>query len=191
MFEFTIWKFVLVPLTILGIIFLPIFHKVAPLVISPYSKADTRKRLFASSVDISVCLTFYYLFTSFKGIHFLAIIGLYILLKDVLFKGRSIGKLLFGLIVIQVTNGKPCGIWQSIGRNILLIIPGINMVTCFFEFVLIYKDKHGIRLGDRIANTQVIEGMEVPELAKYFQLIFEYHHDKTAEGHPERKFIGE
>jgi len=185
MLEFNFWKFVFLPLTTFGIIFFPIIYKVIQPIISPYSKANQRKRLLASSVDISICLVFYFLFTSFKNVYFLVIIGLYILLKDILFQGRSMGKLLFGLIVIQLTNGKPCKISQSILRNILFIIPGINIVSFFFEVFVIYKDKKGIRLGDRLANTQVIEGLKVPELAKYFQRILKYYSDKVEEITPE------
>ena len=185
MIEFNFWEIVGLPLTILGLILYSIIYKVKKTIISPYTKANLLKRLLASFIDVSICFTFYYLFTYFKNNYFLIIIGAYILCKDILFEGRSIGKLLVGLIVIQITNGKPCKISQSILRNTLFIIPGLNIVSFFFEVFLIYKDKQGIRLGDRLANTQVIEGMKVPELAKYFQFILKYYSDKVEEITPE------
>jgi len=43
-----------------------------------------------------------------------------------------------------------------------------------FEVYYCIKDKQGIRLGDKFAMTQVVEGKKVPELVKFFQNFFSY-----------------
>lgn len=55
------------------------------------------------------------------------------------------------------------------------MIPGLNIVGIFYELVLIVKDKSGMRLGDRLAKTQVVEGKESPELTKWVQNLLLYY----------------
>lgn len=47
----------------------------------------------------------------------------FLLIRDYLFEGRGIGKNLMGLQVVDVRNGHPCSLLQSIRRNIILFGP--------------------------------------------------------------------
>jgi uncharacterized RDD family membrane protein YckC len=92
----------------------------------------------------------------------------YLLLGDGLFDGRSIGKKLIRLRVVSRIAGVSCNFKDSILRNstfaagyILLVVPWIGWIfffsICLLEFILILGSKDGMRLGDEIAGTVVIE----------------------------------
>ncbi|MEJ5165524.1 MAG: RDD family protein [Thermoanaerobaculia bacterium] len=83
---------------------------------------------------------------------FFIIIGIaYILLKDG-FNGKSLGKRIMGLIVIQ-ENKKPCSFKLSFIRNLILFIPFINL----YEIYLFLKNHQRPRLGEKITNTRIEE----------------------------------
>jgi len=70
--------------------------------------------------------------------------------KDCMSEGRSIGKKMFNLRVIDSYTGEPCSPNQSLIRNF-----GNNcVITVFF-------DRHKRRIGDWLAHTIVIEDREV------------------------------
>jgi len=50
----------------------------------------------------------------------------------------------------------------------------MNIVALIFEVYFCIKDKQGIRLGDKFAITQVVEGKKVPELTKLSQILLSY-----------------
>lgn len=92
----------------------------------------------------------------------------YLLLGDGLFDGRSIGKKLIKLRVISAKTGGACSFRDSILRNstlgigyALLSIPWIGWVfpalAAGLEFILLLGSKEGMRLGDEIPGTTVIE----------------------------------
>ena len=92
----------------------------------------------------------------------------YILIGDGLFDGRSIGKLLMGLRVVSLNAGGPCSMKESIMRNaplgaglLLFKLPWIGwiflVVVCVVEFLILLGSKNGMRLGDELAATTVIE----------------------------------
>jgi uncharacterized RDD family membrane protein YckC len=92
----------------------------------------------------------------------------YLLLGDGFFDGRSIGKKLIRLKVVSSERNTPCTFRDSILRNItfglgyvLWLVPWIGWVFIIFvvsvEFILILGSKDGMRLGDEIAKTVVIE----------------------------------
>ena len=92
----------------------------------------------------------------------------YLLLGDGLFDGRSIGKKLIRLRVVSRATGGSCTFKNSILRNstfasgyILLAVPWIGWIFFFtislLEFILVLGSKDGMRLGDEIAGTVVIE----------------------------------
>jgi uncharacterized RDD family membrane protein YckC len=64
--------------------------------------------------------------------------------------GKSPGKALLGLQVVDSTTFEPIGAWQSFKRNLPLFIPLIGVLTCLFTM---YK---GRRWGDGWANTKVL-----------------------------------
>lgn len=75
----------------------------------------------------------------------------YILFKDG-FNGKSIGKRVMGLIVIQADK-KPCNFKKSFLRNFLLFLPIIN----FYEFYLFLKKSNTPRMGEKISSTKIEE----------------------------------
>ena len=98
-----------------------------------------------------------------------------VLTKDSVFSGKSsVGKIFVGLKVIGVENGRPCTLKQSIIRNCILVIPGLNLAGIIYEIFLMINDPKGIRIGDRLAKTQVVIGKAVPEFSKLFQLLSSY-----------------
>ncbi|UCF31466.1 MAG: RDD family protein [bacterium] len=131
-------------------------------------KASLLKRGMARVVDLLVAWALA-LFIPPVGI----ILGLvYLGVADGLQRGQSLGKMVFGLDVIK-KDGHPCDLHSSLYRNlpflflflfasipvlgwILLVIVGLPLVI--IETWLVIVDERGERLGDRIADTHVIEG---------------------------------
>ena len=71
-----------------------------------------------------------------------------------------------GLTVVSVATGRPCSVMESVRRNAMLLIPGANIVAVFLEALTILRDRQGQRLGDRLAQTQVIEGLGARDLVE-------------------------
>jgi len=136
--------------------------------VSPYTKADVRKRFSAAFVDALVVTTLSLVYWTGGSPLYLAFGAGYLLLRDAV-GGRSIGKLLFGLVVISMKTGRPSSFAGSVERNLLLLLPGPNVVAVFLEARTIVADPQGQRLGDRLAQTQVVEGAGARELVKSLQ----------------------
>jgi uncharacterized RDD family membrane protein YckC len=92
---------------------------------------------------------------------------LYILVADGISGGQSLGKRFLGLMVIGPEGG-PCGIKDSILRNILFgagvllwVIPVIGWLllaaAVVVELLVLMGSGQGIRLGDELAGTRVVE----------------------------------
>jgi uncharacterized RDD family membrane protein YckC len=81
----------------------------------------------------------------------LAIVGalLYLLLCDGLPGGRSIGKRLTGIAVVQVDTGEPCGYWRSLARNSAMALGVLDAA--------LIAGKQRRRLGDYVGGTKVIQ----------------------------------
>ena len=93
---------------------------------------------------------------------------LYLLISDGLFDGRSVGKLLIGLRVVSITSHEPCSMKESIVRNaplgaglLLYKLPWIGWIfivlVSLVEFLILLGSKNGMRLGDELAKTSVVE----------------------------------
>jgi uncharacterized RDD family membrane protein YckC len=143
----------------------PIVTRLSRGLISPYSKADVRKRFGASLVDGLLVFT---LCLGATSPLYLGVAAGYLLLRDAI-GGQSVGKLLFGLVVIDLTSGRAASVSASARRNLLLLLPGANVVAIFLEARTIGVDPQGQRLGDRLAHTQVVEGFGARDLVKSFQ----------------------
>ena len=164
--------------TVLGILLLPavafalayssIVTHFSRGLVSPYTKADVRKRFSAAFVDALVVTTLSLGYWTGGSPLYLAFSAGYLLLRDAV-GGRSIGKLLFGLVVISMETGRPSSFAGSVERNFLLLLPGANVVAVFLEARTIVADPQGQRLGDRLAQTQVVEGAGARELVKSLQ----------------------
>jgi uncharacterized RDD family membrane protein YckC len=143
-------------------VYRPILEKLSVGLISSYAKADVRKRALAATADglfVAVALIYYQRW----GISYLLLGCAYLLLRDAV-AGRSFGKFLFGLVVVNLETGRPCGWRSSISRNVLLLLPGANIIAVFLEASTIVRDPQGQRLGDRFALTQVVEGFGAKDL---------------------------
>jgi hypothetical protein len=139
------------------------------------TKADLLNRVIARTIDFIIVIALYELIPKvgfFAGIT-------YLLIADGLFQGRSAGKRLVGLQVIIIDEtgmNAVCGFKESIIRNfifavgyilfgILAAIPLIGWLISFvvvvaillFEVIVILGSEDGMRLGDEIAKTRVVE----------------------------------
>ena len=153
-----------------GVVYLPMLMRQPKAFVSPYAKADVRKRASAAIADGLLVATCVVLYGTQDSVLFIGIGGTYLLLRDALFiPGQSIGKFLFGLRVICLDNGRPCTRVHSAQRNFVLVVPGMNLVAAILETSAIVRDPQGQRLGDTLANTQVVEGASVKEFATSLQ----------------------
>lgn len=153
-----------------GLVYLPVLMRQPKAFVSPYPKADVRKRAAAAVADGLLLLTCFVLSGTQDSMLFIAIGAMYLLLRDALFiPGQSVGKFLFGLRVIDLGHGRPCSRLQSAQRNFILVVPGLNVVATGLETIAVTRDPQGQRLGDKLANTQVIEGFGAREFATSFQ----------------------
>jgi uncharacterized RDD family membrane protein YckC len=101
----------------------------------------------------------------------------YLLIADGLFNGQSIGKRLVGLRTYLPHKKKEASFRESIIRNIPLLvaylfsfIPFVGWilfgVVIGFELLLMIGNEKGLRIGDEMARTQVVdsESFEVRHL---------------------------
>jgi uncharacterized RDD family membrane protein YckC len=153
-----------------AIVYLPVVTKLSKGLVSPYVKADMRRRLGAATVDGLLFTTCLIVYRNLDSVLFLVVGSIYVLLRDALFvRGQSVGKFCFSLLVVSLETGRPCSRAGSIRRNFLFLVPGLNVVAAILEPVTIVRDPQGQRLGDRLAQTQVVEGFGARELVKLFQ----------------------
>ncbi len=93
----------------------------------------------------------------------------YLLISDGLFDGRSLGKKIIRLRVISPETRSQGTFRDSMVRNITfalsLLLYKIPLIGWFFallitvlEFLLMLGNEEGMRLGDDLANTKVVEG---------------------------------
>ena len=110
----------------------------------------------------------WFLYRNTESLWGVAVAVLYLLLRDGI-GGQSLGKLLVGVVVVNVQTGRLCTWRESALRNVFALIPGANVVAVFLESITIIRDPQGQRLGDRLAQTQVIEGLGAKDLATSFR----------------------
>ncbi len=93
----------------------------------------------------------------------------YVLIADGFSGGRSLGKRLIGLQTVVPPTREVAGFKESIIRNLplalaylLFPVPYIGWILTLaitaFEVLLIVGNDQGLRLGDEIAHTQVLDG---------------------------------
>ncbi len=93
----------------------------------------------------------------------------YLFICDGLFDGRSLGKKIIRLRVISVASGGSGGFRDSMIRNapfaaamLLFNIPVAGWIfpvlVLVFEYLLALGNGDGMRLGDDLAGTKVLEG---------------------------------
>ncbi|HYC30938.1 MAG TPA: RDD family protein [Gemmatimonadales bacterium] len=81
---------------------------------------------------------------------------IYLLIKDG-FGGRSVGKRVTGLIVVNLLTNRPCSIFRSAVRSLVFCFSNlIPIVGSLIEPILVIATPERRRLGDRAASTQVV-----------------------------------
>jgi uncharacterized RDD family membrane protein YckC len=158
----------LLPAVLFGLVYFPTLKYLSVGLVTPYAKVDVRKRLLAAWVDGLPAIAAWFLYSRTGSFWGAAVAVLYLLLRDGI-GGQSLGKLMAGLVVVNVQTGKLCTWKESMLRNVFVLIPGANLVAVFLESITIIRDPQGQRLGDRLAQTQVIEGLGAKDLATSFQ----------------------
>jgi hypothetical protein len=151
-----------------GLVYFPTLNYLSVGLVTPYAKVDIRKRLLAAWVDGMPVLAAWVLYSRTGSLLGAGVAVLYLLLRDSI-GGQSLGKLLVGLVVVNVRTGGLCTWKESVLRNVFALSPGANIVAPFLETITIIRDPQGQRLGDRLAQTQVIEGLGAKDLATSFQ----------------------
>jgi uncharacterized RDD family membrane protein YckC len=158
----------ILPAVVFALAYFPLVTRLSRGLLSPYTKADVTKRFFAATIDGLLVATTCALYWSSGSVLFLVASAAYLLLRDAV-GGQSVGKFLLGLVVISLETGRPSTLTSSVRRNLLLLLPGANVVAVFLEAITVIRDPQGQRLGDRLAQTQVIEGLGAKDLVKSLQ----------------------
>ena len=136
---------------------------------SPYPKAELLQRLLARLFDLMVCGALVALMHRAGA----AAGALYLLLADGLLRGQSLGKRMFGIKVMHVPTRQGAGARQSMVRNFPMalvgllamgphhhwpLLAGASGVVLGYEAFRVWSDPLGLRLGDGLASTQVVDG---------------------------------
>lgn len=162
-----LFGFFVLPAFAFAIGYYPALHRLTLALVSPYRKADLHRRLYAAGTDTLVVATTVVFAATLSSLWFLALGALYALMRDSV-QGQSLGKLLFGLVVIRLESGTPATAGSSLRRNVVFMLPGANLAAAFLETRTLVRDVQGQRLGDRLAHTQVVDGLGVKDLAHGF-----------------------
>ena len=88
-------------------------------------------------------------------IAFLIVMFLYFVFLEGLV-GRTIGKWLVGLRVIQAAGGDRPGLARGAVRNVLRVVDGLPALN-IVGVVLILRSAERARFGDRVAGTRVVQ----------------------------------
>jgi hypothetical protein len=111
---------------------------------SPYPKADLTLRGLARGADFVLAMAMLKL--AVPAGPFFAFV--YLLAADGLFHGQSIGKRLFyGITLVG---------W------VMLFVVGLPVLA--FEAWMVWTDRLGVRIGDILADTQVVDGKVVTKI---------------------------
>lgn len=138
-------------------------------------KADHLERVVAKAIDFIIVVA---LLEIMPKIGYFAGLA-YLLIADGLFEGRSVGKMLMGIKVVfssSVDTAAVCGFKESIFRNLpfaagyllfgifreipligWLLSLAVIILIPVFEFLVMTGSDTGMRFGDEIAGTRVVE----------------------------------
>src|SRR6185503_14303272 len=158
----------LFPAVLFGLVYFPTLKYLSVAIVTPYAKVDVWKRLLAAWVDGMPAIAAWFLYRNTESLWGVAVAVLYLLLRDGI-GGQSLGKLIVGVVVVNVQTGRLCTWKESTLRNVFVLIPGANVVAIFLESITMVRDPQGQRLGDKVAQTQVVEGLGARDVAASFQ----------------------
>lgn len=148
----------------------------------PYPKASLGNRFLAALIDGLIIIgllipggallifAFIAAYGSDEGLAItLGVIGVlavlclpiaYMLFKDGFGQGQSYGKKALGLVVVDLDTYMPCGKAKSLARNIVSTLVGMfPLVGQFVEPIMVIATEDGRKLGDRAANTMVVDSV--------------------------------
>jgi uncharacterized RDD family membrane protein YckC len=180
-----------IPAITFALLYVPIVTYFSRGLVSAYAKADIRKRIAAAAIDGLLVVTASVFSWTAGSVTYIVSGAIYLLLRDAI-GGQSIGKLLLGLMVISLDTGRPTSVAGALKRNLVLLLPGANVVAIFLEARTVVRDPQGQRLGDRLAQTQVVEGLGAKEFVKSFQkLLMTLSHELDREVGGRRRLPGE
>jgi uncharacterized RDD family membrane protein YckC len=146
----------------------PVPGQFTPVMQVNYPKAGLGSRLLAYIVDSFIgCLPmvpgFFFMMSHNTGVEIIGGIWIAITIcwgifygfaKDGFGNGQSYGKKMNGLMVVNLTDNRPC----TKGRSCLRILPYfIPYIGGIIEIIMVFANERGRRLGDMLASTQVIE----------------------------------
>jgi len=117
------------------------------------SAALAQQRIIAWLIDAAIIVGLVILF---EGLGRLAGAG-YLLVRDGLFEGQSLGKRIMGLKVVAHRQRLQCTVLDSIVRNLLWVVPLANVVMGLTGLHALAHDARGRHWGDRLANTWVVK----------------------------------
>jgi uncharacterized RDD family membrane protein YckC len=80
----------------------------------------------------------------------------YWLVRDGLWTGQSVGKRVMGLRVVVDREPPRCTFTDSMIRNVLWLVPILQVVVGFTGLYHLLHDPRGRHWGDRLAKTQVV-----------------------------------
>lgn len=137
---------------------------VSPLIEGVYPKAHVLNRFIAKFVDVMIVAAVSRLVSPVGWVAGLV----YVLIADGFTGGRSIGKRLIGLQTVIPRTREVSHFRESIIRNLPLAIAyllfpipvlgwGIAIAIVAVEALLILGNDQGLRLGDELAKTQVLD----------------------------------
>jgi hypothetical protein len=86
--------------------YFPVLNRLTVALVSPYARADVRKRLYAAALDSLVVASSGVFAHILQSPWWLTVGAVYLLLRDSV-QGQSLGKLVFGLVVIDLQNRPP------------------------------------------------------------------------------------
>jgi uncharacterized RDD family membrane protein YckC len=142
-----IWDFVICFsfVAVLGIIFHMLDKAFADFSVKVFNPSDTLGVLEGAGFLANLSKTFVFISAG--------VIAFYLLFRDALFGRRSLGKRLAGLRVVDRVKKRPAGFGKLVLRNLTVV----TIVPLVIEFFLVLADHKGLRIGDRIARTQVVD----------------------------------
>ncbi len=118
------------------------------------TKAElAQERICAWLIDLLLCFV---LARMFGQLGWVAGI-LYWLLRGGCFDGQSVGKRLMGFKVVVGRSRTRCTAANSVLRNLLWVIPVVNVVMGLTGIYYLSNDRAGQHWGDRLADTRVVK----------------------------------
>jgi uncharacterized RDD family membrane protein YckC len=96
------------------------------------------------------------------------IAAFYFLVRDA--GGASFGKRVMGLRIVKLDDfNRSANLFQSIVRNVTLLIPLLNIL----EAVYVFTDPKGRRAGDRMAGTVLTESIDIDYIRRHQSIMDE------------------